>query len=103
MNEQVLLQTHDALVRVLSLDAGEFGQWHHHSVAAEHIVCLSGELHLLMQGTAPARVLQATEQARIAPGLIHCVGNGLSTPCSFVLVQGPGQYDFILDSVPQKR
>ncbi len=40
--DQILLQTPDAWVRIMTLDADENGQWHRHSEVAEHVVCLSG-------------------------------------------------------------
>ena len=99
MEEAVLLKTDDSLVRILTLTAGESGDWHHHSTAPEHIVCLSGQIEVQLTGPEETSVLQPTERAMIPPERRHRVLNPLDERSSFVLVQGPGGYDFIVDDV----
>jgi quercetin dioxygenase-like cupin family protein len=97
MTEQVLIKTQDALVRVLELAAAEDGAWHHHSEIEEHLVCLTGALAVELSGPSQVVTLQPTERMHIAVARRHRVKNVAEGCSSFVLVQGPGKYDFLVD------
>lgn len=97
VTEQVLLETPDALVRILTLQPGEVGEWHHHSSVEEHIVCLSGRVDVHLTAPTETRVLRSTERTSIPPGRTHRVSSPPACSSTFVLVQGPGPYDFIVN------
>ncbi len=102
VTEQILLSTSDALVRILTLAPEEDGQWHRHSEIDDCVVCLRGAIRLESSDPDESIVLQPGEQARVDVGRRHRVSNPSSQTSSYVLVQGPGRYDFLTDqSLPQ--
>jgi mannose-6-phosphate isomerase-like protein (cupin superfamily) len=97
MADQVLLQTPDAWVRIMTLDADENGQWHRHTEVAEHVVCLSGGLDLECSEPNEITPLRPGDLGRVAVGRRHRVVNSSATAARYLLVQGPGSYDFVVD------
>ena len=93
---EVLLQTDNALVRRMHLGPLEQGEDHYHSEATEHVVCLVGELDVLIQDTRT--LLRAGQAISIPANESHQVNNRLDSPAQYLLTQYGGAYDFCLST-----
>lgn len=93
---ELLLQTTDVRVRVMTLQPGEATARHHHSVITDHMVGLQGEISVELSQPAEVVPLAPGQRCTVAPGRTHRVINGDPTAAaSYLLVQGVGPYDFI--------
>ncbi len=82
-------------VRELALAAGQRVPWHHHTQITERFFCLTGPMQVLTRDPDAAHVLAAGETCTVAPGTPHRVSGVDDGPCSFISVQGVGEYDFV--------
>ena len=70
------------------------GAWHHHSQLSESCYCLKGQLSVDIDENKTL-VLLPGEKCEIMAGIRHSVFNAVQTPCTFLVVQGIGEYDFV--------
>ena len=89
---EILLETDSVLVRRMSLAPNEIGPMHYHSLMAEHIVCLSGEILVSIQDAASSRLLPG-QSVVIQPTVCHRVKNERDEVSEYLLTQSGGSYD----------
>lgn len=93
-NAQVsLLDAPNARVKEFSQAAGSAGQWHYHSAAWEHCYALDGPLWVEFDD-APMQALNAGQRCAIAPLRRHRVVNLSAQAVRYLVIQGPGAYDY---------
>lgn len=94
MTDEVLLETADALVRILRLDPGEATPWHWHTEVDDQMVCLEGRVSLQMSDPNEDIELHVGQLVKVGHRRRHRVMNRGATVSRYVLIQGPGKYDF---------
>ncbi len=94
MTDMVLLKTSDALVRILRLDQGEATAWHWHSEVDDQMVCLEGLVRVEMSDPDEAVELRVGQMERVQHGRRHRVVSRGAKSSGYLLIQGPGKYDF---------
>lgn len=95
---ETLLQTDDVRVRIMTLAPGQKTARHHHSEVTDKMVCLAGEIAVICHSPEATTRLVAGEYCTVEKGHSHRVANlSVETPARYLLVQGVGRYDFIVD------
>jgi len=94
-DRQPILETSEARVTLMTLAPGEATPWHRHSHVADTTFRLEGEAEVQAQEPDETIRLLPGVPCRMEPGRPHRVANAGPTPCRFLLVQGPGAYDFL--------
>jgi quercetin dioxygenase-like cupin family protein len=91
---EILAETPELRMVVLTLAAGQEVPWHWHSNVCDHFFCMRGPM--VVETRAPREVweLQPGETCRVPPGRAHRVTGKNSGPCKFAVLQGTGTYDF---------
>ena len=104
---EVIAETPDLRVVLMTLAPNEATPWHRHSEITDTTFALSGAVRVEVRVDVPGaqggpdkelvdrRELFPGAPCRIEPGAVHRVVNAGSGPCSFLLVQGLGKYDFL--------
>jgi mannose-6-phosphate isomerase-like protein (cupin superfamily) len=94
MEDEILLETTDALVRILRLDPGQATPWHWHTEVDDQMVSLEGVISVEMRDPEEAVELPVGKSTRVARWRRHRVVNRGATLGRYLLIQGPGEYDF---------
>ena len=101
---EVIAETAALRVVLMTLAPGEATPWHQHTEITDTTFALTGavrvEIELEPDGAAQENPVERREllpgaPCRVPPGTMHRVVNAGSDPCSFLLVQGLGKYDFL--------
>ena len=97
---EVIAETDNLRVVLMTLAPGEATPWHHHSEITDTTFALTGAVRVEIRlETGPERLerreLFPGAPCCIKPGTVHRVVNAGGDPCSFLLVQGLGKYDFL--------
>ena len=82
-------------VRLLSLSGAQCVPWHLHSTITDTFFCRHGQVRVLTRAPEAEYVLRAGEMLAIPPNTAHYVECGDSDSCSFIIVQGVGEYDYV--------
>lgn len=88
-----LLDTPNGRVKEFCQAAKSAGQWHYHSAAWEHCYALDGPLWVEFDD-APMQALSAGQRCAIAPLRRHRVVNLTAQAVRYLVIQGPGAYDY---------
>jgi quercetin dioxygenase-like cupin family protein len=94
-DKQVIAQSPDVRVTLMTFDPGQEIPWHTHSNITDTSFCLKGEVEVSLR--------TPSETVRLSPGQwkevtierahrVRCLGPG---QCQVLLVQGEGEYDFM--------
>lgn len=85
----------DLRVQVLTLAAGQCVPWHHHSEVTDNFVCLEGET--VVEAKAPGKInrLKPGQRCAVGPNVVHTVHGYDDGPCTVMVIQGVGSYDFV--------
>lgn len=98
IKDEIIIQTGDVKVRVMTLLPGEATVRHHHTEVTDFMVGLEGSIQVLLFSPDETVDLAPGERCRVKPGRSHKVLNTDSVlPASYLLIQGVGQYDFMVD------
>lgn len=97
MATEEILRTHDVRVRVMELEAGGATEWHQHTEVDDFFVCLTGKILVETRYTDEAFVLHPGERGEVKRHRVHRVVNLHQDKSEYLLVQGVGVYDFIID------
>lgn len=81
------------MVRIMSLAPREVAASHFHTQMTEHIVCLDGEISVLIQQGEDVRLLPGL-CVQIQSGVTHQVTNLSVDVAKYLLTQSGGVYDF---------
>jgi quercetin dioxygenase-like cupin family protein len=93
--EETLIHTENVRVRDMQLPPGDATAWHFHREVTDHLVGLSGEIVVRLQGPEAVLELGPGQRFTVEVGRVHQVANGSATePSSYLLIQGVGRYDF---------
>lgn len=101
---EVIAETDNLRVVLMTLAPGEATPWHHHSEITDTTFALTGAVRVEIQAGADSAAGAGQIERRelfpgapccIKPGTVHRVVNAGGDPCSFLLVQGLGKYDFL--------
>ena len=89
-----LVETEHMRVAEFTIAPKQEGPYHYHTSVVEHCVCLEGTVRIDMSD-CPDHVLKPGDRIEIRAGLVHRVINLDTIPCRYLVIQGPGIYDFI--------
>jgi quercetin dioxygenase-like cupin family protein len=92
---ELIAESKDLRVQVLTLAAGECVPWHYHSEISDHLVCLEGPMVVETRAPRSRHVLEAGQRCAVGPKTAHYVHGEADGPCKFVIIQGVGVYDFV--------
>jgi quercetin dioxygenase-like cupin family protein len=93
----VVAETAELRVIDLTLAPGECVPWHLHPDNDDLFICLRGgfEIREVLGGDAErVTVLRALERHNVEARVPHTAVNVSDAECQFLIVQGPGRYDF---------
>ena len=91
---EILAETPDLRMVVLSLDAGQEVPWHWHTNVSDRFFCLKGPM--TVETRAPRRTieLKVGDTCAIPAKRAHRVSGKNGGACKFAVLQGIGPYDF---------
>lgn len=89
-----LVHTEDFRVAEFTIAPKKEGPYHYHTSVVEHCVCLEGTIRIEMSNSQD-HILKLGDRIEIKVGIVHRVINLDSTSCRYLVIQGPGVYDFI--------
>ena len=93
---KVVAETAELRVLEITLGPGEEVPWHVHSQVDDIFFCLAGAIDVHTRKPEDTHALAPGASCRIPHGRAHRVTNAAPAGVSrFVLVQGPGAYDFV--------
>ncbi len=90
-------ETPELRVQILTLGPGEEVPWHHHTVISDTFICLEGVVVVETKAPEPDFELRLAETCTVPPEISHRVTGRDGRRCRFLIVQGPGRYDYIVD------
>jgi len=94
--EEIILQTSDVKVRLITLQPGEGNAWHRHTSVTDTMFGIAGQVVVRCADPEEEIILAAGVRCSVAPGRVHRVENLLAKePSQYLLIQGVGTYDFI--------
>ncbi|TPD55439.1 MULTISPECIES: cupin domain-containing protein [Thalassolituus] len=94
MNKIDLIKTDEVRVSRICLKAAEISPAHYHSNVIESIVCLSGEIEVVLDSSSDPNILKPGNLIDIQPLDGHHLINRLNSASEYLLVQ-KGSYDFV--------
>ena len=94
MNIVDLIKTDEARVSRICLEAGEISPIHYHSNVIESVVCLSGEIEVVLGSSNVRNILKPGHLIEIQPLVEHHLINIVNSTSEYLLVQ-KGSYDFV--------
>ena len=92
---ELIAETSDVRVQILTLEAGEDIPWHYHSEVTDTFICLEGPMTVEMKAASDTTDIQPGETYSVFPKKAHRVIGKDEGRCRFVIVQGVGAHDFI--------
>lgn len=96
--EEELIQTETVRVRIKELPPGGTTPFHRHSEITDNIFGLTGDVEIQLRGPDETIKLSPGSRCKIPPDRSHMVTNlSLNQEATYLLVQGIGHYDFLLD------
>jgi len=82
-------------VQVLTLGPGQSVPWHRHTSITDTFFCLTGRVVITTREPASEVRLMPGDRAVVPPPQPHRVAPEGGERCSFVIVQGVGEYDYL--------
>jgi len=103
IGREIIAETPDLRVALMTLAPGQATPWHHHSEIADTAFGLTGAARVEVRGgpnelgeeKIELRELMPGARVRVGPRRVHRVVNAGAGRCSYLLVQGVGKYDFL--------
>jgi quercetin dioxygenase-like cupin family protein len=92
--DEVILETENVRVRILTLDAGQATAWHYHSEVTDKMLCLQGQIAIEYQDPQERVDLNPGGRCEVTVERTHRVVNTGPEIAKYLLVQGMGRYDF---------
>lgn len=93
-NREMVAETPDLRMVVLTLAPGQEVPWHWHSNVADHMICLEGPMVVEMRAPRERLELVAGERCTVPVRRAHRVSGKDGGRCKFAILQGVGTYDF---------
>jgi quercetin dioxygenase-like cupin family protein len=94
-HREVVAETPDLRVVILTLAPEQFVPWHFHSNVSDIFFCLEGPMVVRTQGGRTQQELAPGERYDVPPRTAHHVSGKDGGRCKFAIVQGVGTYDFV--------
>lgn len=91
---EILIETDNVRVRIMSLDQGQATAWHYHTAVTDKMLCLEGPVAVEYRGPDERVELRDGENCEVVVGRVHRVVNLADRVARYLLVQGVGRYDF---------
>jgi len=91
---EVLEETPELRMIVVTLDAGQEVPWHWHSNVSDRFFCMRGPM--VVETRAPREVFELNpgDSCLVPPRRAHRTTGKNGGPCKFAVLQGVGVYDF---------
>lgn len=99
--EEIILETENAKVRIIEIQKNTSSQWHHHTEITDNCFCLVGEIKIHTKNPDITTILKPGERYTITAGVIHSIENTTITNAKVLLVQGIGKLDFVTANLKQ--
>jgi quercetin dioxygenase-like cupin family protein len=94
-SREIVADTADLRVQVLTLAAGQCVPWHYHSAITDSFVCLEGPMIVETRAPRQRYRLEPGQRCAVSPKTAHYVHGEDDGACKFMVVQGVGLYDFV--------
>src|SRR5262245_11163645 len=91
---EVVAETPDLRMVVLTLAEGQEVPWHWHSNVADRFFCMHGPMVVETRAPRERIELNAGETCTVPAKRAHRVSGKNEGPCKFAVLQGIGTYDF---------
>jgi quercetin dioxygenase-like cupin family protein len=91
---EILIETQDVRVRIMTLESGQATAWHYHAEIADSMFCLDGPVAVEYRDPDARIELANGEHCDVAVKRVHRVVNLAPGDTRYLLVQGVGRYDF---------
>lgn len=92
---EVVAQTPELVVSVLTLAAGQETPWHYHNVVSDIFYCLEGSLVVETRQPAGRQMLEVGQTCRVEAGRPHRTLGENGGRCRYLLIQGIGPKDTV--------
>jgi quercetin dioxygenase-like cupin family protein len=92
---EIVAESADLRVSVLTLAAGQEVPWHYHSEITDSFVCLEGPVVVETRAPRHTYRLEPGQRCAVPPKTAHHVQGESGGPCRFLIIQGVGVYDFV--------
>jgi len=93
-NREMVAETPDLRMVVLTLARGEEVPWHWHSNVNDHIICLEGPMVVETRAPRERFELMPGQRCTVPARRAHHVSGMDGGRCKFAILQGIGRYDF---------
>ncbi len=93
-DRQLIAETPDLRVQILTLANGQEVPWHYHTAVTDTFICLEGPMVVKTKTADVDHELQPGDSCTVPPNMAHQVAGKNSGRCRFVIVQGVGKYDY---------
>jgi len=91
---EILAETPELRMVVLTLAAGQEVPWHWHSNVIDNVICLEGPMVVETRAPRERFDLEAGERCAVPAKRAHRASGKDGGPCKFAILQGLGAYDF---------
>ena len=91
---EILIETQDVRVRIMTLKSGQATAWHYHTEIADSMFCLDGPLAVEYRDPGARIELANGQHCDVPVKRVHRVVNPGPGEARYLLVQGVGRYDF---------
>ncbi len=95
-DRQLIAETPDLRVRILTLASAQQVPWHYHTAVTDTFICLEGPMVVKTTSPDADHELLPGDSCTVPPETAHQVAGKNGGRCRFVIVQGVGEYDNIL-------
>jgi quercetin dioxygenase-like cupin family protein len=93
-HREMVAETADLRMVVLTLAPGQEVPWHWHSNVVDHFICLEGPMVVETRAPRETFELMAGQRCAVPARRAHHVSGKGGGACKFALLQGIGRYDF---------
>jgi len=94
VNPEILIETQDVRVRIMTLESGQATAWHYHTQVTDSMVCLDGPVAVEYRNPDERIELVNGQCCDVVVKRVHRVVNPGPLEARYLLVQGVGRYDF---------
>ncbi len=91
---EIVLETENVRVRIMSLENGAATAWHYHTEVTDSMFCLDGPVAVEFRNPDACIELVNGQHCDVSVKRVHRVVNLSTRQAKYLLVQGIGHYDF---------
>lgn len=103
-HDEVILESTDVRVRILTLEGGQATAWHFHTAVTDRMLCLEGSIAVELREPMERVELKPGQRCEVAVERVHRVVNRTPETAKYLLVQGVGRYDFnVIDELSSEE